>query len=94
MTSEFADISVGVVEDNPTENLLIVRTEKGEDLVRKAVDKGVIAIKEMPDKGLAHLRESALAKKRRALKNLSEKDPQARWGYIVGPGDQLKRIMG
>ncbi len=94
MTSEFADISVGVVEDTPTENLLIVRTEKGEDLVRRAVDKGVVTIREMPDEGLSHLKESALGKKRRALKNLSEKDPQARWGYIVGPGDQLKKIMG
>ncbi len=93
MTSEFADVSVGVLEDNPSENLLIVRTAKGEDLVKRAADKGVISIKAMPDGGLAHLRESALTKKKRALKKLSEKDPEGKWGYIVGPGDRLKKIM-
>jgi coenzyme F420 hydrogenase subunit beta len=94
MTSEFADVSVGVLEDNPSENLLIVRTEKGEDLVKKAVQKGAIAVEKMPEEKLAHLRESALNKKKRALKNLSDKDPEAKWGYIVGPGDRLKKIMG
>jgi coenzyme F420 hydrogenase subunit beta len=94
MTSEFADISVGVLEDNPAENLVIVRTKRGEDLMNKAVDKGAITITKMPEEKLSHLKESALTKKKRALKNLSEKDPEAKWGYIVGPGDQLKRIMG
>ncbi len=94
MTSEFADISVGVLEDNPAENLLVVRTKKGEDLVKKAADKGVIKLAKMPEEKLGHLKESALTKKKRALKNLSEKDPDAKWGYIVGPGDQLKKIMG
>ncbi|MBN2225577.1 MAG: Coenzyme F420 hydrogenase/dehydrogenase, beta subunit C-terminal domain [Deltaproteobacteria bacterium] len=93
MTSEFADISVGVLEDNPAENLLIVRTQKGEELVKRAVDKGAIIVEKMPDGGLVHLKESALIKKKRALANLSEKDPQAAWGYIVGPGDRLKKIM-
>jgi coenzyme F420 hydrogenase subunit beta len=83
MTSEFADISVGVLEDNPAENL-----------VKKAVDKGAIAVKKVPEGKLSHLKESALTKKKRALKNLSEKDPESKWGYIVGPGDQLKKIMG
>ncbi len=94
MTSEFADVSVGVLEDNPTTNLLIVRTAKGEELVKKASDKGVIKLEKMADEKLAHLKESALTKKKRALKNLSDKDPEAKWGYIVGPGDQLKKIMG
>lgn len=94
MTSEFADVSVGVLEDDPTANLLIVRTARGEDLVKKAADKGAIKLEKMPEEKLAHLKESALNKKKRALKNLSEKDPEAKWGYIVGPGDQLKKIMG
>jgi coenzyme F420 hydrogenase subunit beta len=94
MTSEFADISVGVLENDPAQNLLIVRTKKGEALVKGAVDAGVISVKEMPDAGLGHLRESALTKKKRALTKLSDKDPEGKWGYIVGPGDHLKKIMG
>ncbi len=94
MTSEFADISVGVLEDDPLQNLLIVRTKRGEDLVREAADAGVIRVEKMPDGGLTHLKESALTKKKRALKNLSDKDPEGKWGYIVGPGDRLKKIMG
>ncbi len=94
MTSEFADISVGVLENDPLQNLLIVRTKKGEDLVREAADAGAIRVEKMPDGGLTHLKESALTKKKRALKNLSDKDPEGKWGYIVGPGDRLKKIMG
>jgi coenzyme F420 hydrogenase subunit beta len=94
MTSEFADVSVGVMEDDPTQNLLIVRTKKGEDLVKEAAEAGVIRVNTIADAGLTHLRESALTKKKRALKNLSEKDPEGKWGYIVGPGDRLKKIMG
>jgi coenzyme F420 hydrogenase subunit beta len=94
MTSEFADVSVGVLEDNPSENLLIVRTKRGEDLVKRAADKGAITISSIADEKLAHLKESALTKKRRALASLKEKDPEAKWGYIVGPGDKLQKIMG
>jgi len=94
MTSEFADISVGVLEDDPARNLLVVRTKKGEDLVKEAVDAGAIIIETMPEERLSHLRESALNKKKRALKNISERDPESKWGYIVGPGDRLKKIMG
>lgn len=94
MTSEFADVSVGVLEDDPSQNLLIVRTKKGEDLVREAVDAGAIRVEKMPENGLAHLKESALTKKKRALKNLTDKGPEGTWGYIVGPGDRLKKIMG
>lgn len=94
MTSEFADISVGVLEDDPAQNLLIVRTKKGEALVQEAIDKKAITVTPMGDERLSHLRESALTKKKRALKSLSEKDPEGKWGYIVGPGDQLKKIMG
>jgi coenzyme F420 hydrogenase subunit beta len=94
MTSEFADVSVGVLEENPTENLLIVRSKRGEELVKRAAEKGAIVIDPMPDGGLSHLRESALAKKKRALKKLGEKDPNVKWGYITGPDDRLQEIMG
>jgi coenzyme F420 hydrogenase subunit beta len=94
MTSEFGDISVGVMEDKPDTNVLIVRTERGEDLVKKAVEKGAIIVEKIPEARLAHLKESSLTKKKRALKNIKEKDPEAKWGYIIGPGDRLEKIMG
>ncbi len=94
MTSEFADISVGVLEENPAENVLIVRTNKGAEVVKKASDKGAIRVEPLSDDRLTHLKESSLTKKKRALKNLKEKDPEAKWGYITGPGDRLEKIMG
>jgi coenzyme F420 hydrogenase subunit beta len=93
MTSEFADVSVGVREDDPSHNLLIVRTKKGEDLVRGAVESGAIIRSKIAEEKLVHLKESALAKKRRALMGLREKDPDNPWGYIVGPFDTLETLM-
>ena len=93
MTSEFADISVGVCEDDPSHNLLIVRTKQGEDLISGAAESGAIVVSEITEEKLVHLKESALAKKRRALTGLREKDPDNPWGYIVGPIDTLGTIL-
>ena len=85
MTSEFADVSVGVREDDPSHNLLIVRTKKGEDLVRGAAESGGDHhIENLRRKTCANLKKSALAKKRRALTGLREKDPGNPLGIYRG----------
>lgn len=68
MTSEFADVSVGVVEGRSSMNTLIVRTERGRAAVDAAVKAGFLEIEEMPAENLARLTIAAGNKKRRALK--------------------------
>ena len=67
MTSEWADISVGVLEGRPEWNTLIIRTEKGRELVEKARQEGYLVIEEMPQENLEHLIWAAGNKKKRAL---------------------------
>jgi coenzyme F420 hydrogenase subunit beta len=72
MTSEWADISVGVLEGRPQWNTLIIRTEKGQELVEKASQEGYLVIEEMPEENLEHLIWAAGNKKKRALTHAKE----------------------
>jgi coenzyme F420 hydrogenase subunit beta len=67
MTGEWSDVSVGGVEGRPGWNTLIIRSEFGERLVKKAVAAGYLELSELPAESRAHLCEAASAKKRRAL---------------------------
>lgn len=67
MTSEWADVSVGVLEGEPAFNTLIIRTQTGKELVEKAISEGYIKIKEIPAENLEHLKTAASNKKKRAL---------------------------
>jgi len=66
MTSEFADVSVGMFEGKPGWNTLVVRTQVGMDLARIAQEEGVLEVQPFPDENLAHLRRACLNKKERA----------------------------
>ncbi|RLA98611.1 MAG: hypothetical protein DRG37_06290 [Deltaproteobacteria bacterium] len=72
MTSEFADISVGVLEGRPDMNTLIVRTKRGKAIVDEAVREGFLVVEDMPEENLEHLRWAAGNKKQRALRKLQE----------------------
>jgi len=67
MTSEWADISVGVLEGAPEWNTLIIRTELGQELVNKATKANWLITGNMPKENLAHLKLAAMNKKKRAL---------------------------
>jgi coenzyme F420 hydrogenase subunit beta len=67
MTSEFADVSVGVLEDRPEMNTLIVRTERGEEIVRAASRLGYLELDDMPKENLDHLLWAAANKKKRGV---------------------------
>ncbi len=67
MTSELADISVGMVEGMDDWNTLIVRTEAGEQLVARAKAEGIIESRILDEARLAHFREASLNKKKRAI---------------------------
>jgi coenzyme F420 hydrogenase subunit beta len=72
MTSEFSDISVGVLEGVSDMNTLIIRTERGQKLVNDAVTAGYLEIDDMPEENKEHLFEASGNKKKRALKRLQE----------------------
>lgn len=67
MTSEFADISVGVLEGRPDMNTLMVRTERGEEMVREARRLEYLILEDFPDENLEHLQWAAANKKRRGI---------------------------
>jgi coenzyme F420 hydrogenase subunit beta len=73
MTSEFADISVGMVEGMDDWNTLIIRTPRGQKLVEKAKADGVIEAKPLDKERLNHLKEASLNKKKRSLSELGKK---------------------
>jgi coenzyme F420 hydrogenase subunit beta len=74
MTAEWADISVGILEGDAQWNTLIVRTERGADLVEKARKSGWLVTDAMPQKNLEHLQFAAKNKKKRALTAALEAD--------------------
>ena len=67
MTSEFADVSVGVLEGRPDMNTLIVRTERGEEMVREAQRLGYLILEDLPDENREHLIWAAANKKKRGV---------------------------
>jgi coenzyme F420 hydrogenase subunit beta len=69
MTSEFADVSVGMYEGRPGWNTLIVRSEVGRRLVEAAVAEKRIETDVFPETNLGHLKQASLNKKRRLADN-------------------------
>ena len=53
MTSEWADISVGMHEGAPGWNTLLVRTAAGRILVERAVASGMLVVEAMPAASLS-----------------------------------------
>jgi len=72
MTAEWADVSVGVLEGKPEWNTLIVRTEKGRQLVDAACKDDYLIKDDMPLENLQHLCLAATNKKRQALNQAKE----------------------
>ena len=73
MTSEWADISVGMHEGAPGWNTLLVRTAAGRALVTGAVKAGLLVAEPIPSATIEHLIEASGAKKRRAFKALKDR---------------------
>jgi len=67
MTSEWADVSVGVIEGKPDWNTLIIRTQTGDQLVKDACNEGYLKTKPMPAENFKDLCIAAANKKKRAL---------------------------
>jgi coenzyme F420 hydrogenase subunit beta len=95
MTAEMVDISVGAAEGIEGWNTVIIRTEKGHELVKSAVSKGLLETGELPRANLDHLTESARLKKKRAIQNLVRKSgKQGDLLYVKLERDTVERILG
>jgi coenzyme F420 hydrogenase subunit beta len=77
LTAEFADISVGAAEGIEGWNTVLVRSERGAELFRKAKSEKSLEIDTMPARNLEHLKEAALLKKKRGLKNIIQRTENA-----------------
>ena len=82
-TAEYADISVGAArfgenwEEMRHWNQMIVRTQRGRELIDLAVKRGVLEVKEAPVESLLQLKNAAAEKKKTALKNIIQKSRSA-----------------
>ncbi len=92
MTSEFSDISVGTVEGEEGWNTVLVRTEKGEELVKQAEAEGVIESRPLPVDKLSHLKEASLLKKRRAIDALKDRG-EFEDGYLSLSRELIQQIQ-
>jgi len=99
-TAEYADVSVGSArfadnwEDVRQWNQLIVRTEKGRELVDLAVKRGTLEVREAPAKSLMELKEAAVKKKKEALKNIIRKSGSIKnLLYLDGRDPAVKKYL-
>jgi coenzyme F420 hydrogenase subunit beta len=70
MTSELADLAVGMFEGKPGWNTVIIRSETGAQIIDQARKKGYIETVDFPAVNLKHLSKAAADKKDRSLRTL------------------------
>ena len=99
-TAEYADVSVGSArfagnwEDVREWNQLIVRTQKGRELVELAIKKGVLEVREAPAESLQELKDAAVKKKKEALKNIVRKSGSIKnLLYLDGRDPAVKKYL-
>jgi coenzyme F420 hydrogenase subunit beta len=78
-TAEFADLSVGAArfggecDEMRGWNQVIVRSDRGKELVELAVSKGVLEVRHAPAHSLQELKKAAVEKKKKALRQIVDK---------------------
>ncbi len=83
-TAEFSDISVGAArfgknwEEMRHWNQIIVRTQKGSELIDLAIKRGVLEVREAPAESLLQLKKAAAGKKVEAIQNIIRKTGSAK----------------
>lgn len=97
MTAELADVSVGMFEGRPGWNTVIVRSDKGIDLIEQARRQGFIETVDFPAENRQHLSQVAANKKERALRTLIRRELINNSGEkraaIRMPQDVVDRIL-
>jgi len=72
MTAEWTDLSVGVVEGQPEWNTLIVRTDRGRELMERGIAEGWLVTETLPEENLANLTLAEGNKKKRVWAKAKE----------------------
>ncbi len=72
MTSEFADISVGVFEGKTKKNITIIRTERGKKIFEDAVNAGYIISEDISSQEIAPLAYASMNKKIKGFSKLAD----------------------
>ena len=73
LTAEFADISVGGGRGEVLNwNTIVIRTERGEELIDSAIKKGVIETAPIPEENLNRLKKAVSNKRKKAIGNIIE----------------------
>lgn len=95
MTSQFADISVGSGRTMfKGWNTVIVRSERGEELVELARGKGLLETQPIPDGNVTHLQKAARTKMKRAIQNIKEQISGGRnSGYLRAKPETLHALL-
>lgn len=71
LTAEFADISVGSGRGEVLNwNTVVIRTEKGAELVDSAIKKGVIETTPIPEENMSRLKKAVSSKRKKAIGNI------------------------
>ena len=95
MTAEFADLSIGGARSadgwdvDKGWNQIIVRSEKGRQLLELAREKGVLEFREAMEGGLEKLKKASLGKKRTAVQNLRDLTGKAEDLGYLNPSREL-----
>jgi len=97
MTSELADLSVGMFEGQPGWNTLIMRSDSGAAIVERAQHEGFIETADFPAENLQHLARAAAAKKDRSLRTLIRREllnnQNGRHAALRIPPEIVKKIL-
>jgi coenzyme F420 hydrogenase subunit beta len=97
MTAELADVSVGMFEGRPGWNTLVVRSDKGSELVDQARRQGLIETADFPDENLKHLSRAGAHKKERSLRTVIRRELINTQGEeraaVRMPQDVIDRIL-
>jgi len=97
MTSELADVSVGMFEGRPGWNTLILRSANGAELIERARGEGFIETEDFPAENLKHLSRAAAEKKDRSLRTLIRRElinnPGAERAAVRIPQNVIDRIL-
>ncbi len=67
MTAEFADISAGVFEGREKQNILITRTERGEEILQAAISAGFIEAEILQAGDVDGLSQASMNKKKKGM---------------------------
>ncbi len=66
MTSELADLSVGMYEGRQGWNTLVVRTDLGQRIIDEMISSGIVETEMFPESNLTHLKAASRRKKERS----------------------------